>query len=247
MSLGNRISGKPCPICHHEATTTPEDGEYIRCGRCGVLQTRFDYNPKIYGTNYAENYVEYSQTDVNTPLNLFRLGLVSRWLKPQNRILDIGCCIGEFIRFAEHYYNCVGLEPNNVARKIASKRVQSIVASDLDGTMPVHCITLFDVLEHIQEPQVFLHALVREYLHPRGIVVITTPNVEVIPAWNDDLLRRWKHYKPQEHLFLYTEDSLAELCKRVGLEPIHWGREESDIRPGNPDGDILTCVARKAG
>lgn len=246
MTGHTRPSGGACSICGSN-TAESDDQEYKRCTHCGVVRTRFNYNPKVYDKAYAVNYVAYAESEVNIPLNLFRLGLVSRWMKTGQRILDVGCCIGEFIRFAEHYYECVGFEPNNYALEKARKRVNSKIISDLNGsTAKVHCITLFDVLEHIEDPKDFLTFLSEKYLLPDGIIALTTPNVAAIPMWQWNEMRRWKHYKPQEHLYLYTESGLQSLCERVGLKPIHWGVEESDIRPGNPNGDILTCVARKA-
>src|SRR5207253_8557650 len=87
----------------------------------------------------------------------------------------------------------------------------------------------------------FLKFVIRERLAEHGIVAITTPNMEAIDGWNEEAVKKWKHWKPKEHLWLFTETALMELCSQVELEPLHWGREESDIRPGNPNGDILTC------
>jgi len=85
-------------------------------------------------------------------------------------------------------------------------------------------------------------------LKPNGIVALTTPNVNAV-IFNEanglELLKQWKHYKPKEHLFLYTKASLTLLLMWAGLVPVHWGYEESLIRPGNPNGDIITCVAQK--
>jgi len=242
--LVEKVSGQSCPICRTDSITTtrPEDREYTRCSCCGVIRTRFHYNARLYGKAYAKTYLGYAAGPANTPLNLFRLGLVSRWLLEGEKILDIGCCVGEFLRFAEHYYQCTGFEPNTEAARSARHRCSSPVVSTLDGGVPkVECITLFDVLEHLEDPKEFLTMLKVEYLYPKGIIVITTPDVSVIEPWDDKRLRKWKHYKPQEHLWLYTEQALAFLANLVG-EVVHVGREESDIRPGNPDGDLLTCV-----
>ncbi len=249
MTMGaGRPSGKSCPICAHYLTNTPEDGEYIRCPQCGVLRTRFNYNSKLYSSAYAHNYMEYAQTDVNTPLNLFRLGLISRWLKERDVVLDVGCCVGEFIRFAEHYYHCAGFEPNTVAARAACTRATSPIFTELNGQVPrAKCITMFDVLEHLEDPRRFIRNLSERYLLSDGIMVVTTPNVEVIPVWGDEVLRKWKHYKPKEHLFLYTERSLEILFTEAGFSVIHVGHEESDIRPGNSNGDIVTFVGRKNG
>lgn len=233
-----------CPICGSSCKKLKESR---RCQSCGVVRTDFNYNSHIYGSEYADNYLSYQRTQVNIPLNLFRLGLISRWLKHEDPILDIGCCIGEFIRFAEQYYECYGFEPNHSAAEIAIARVNyTKVKTELNGSIPkVKLITMFDVFEHIEDPHSFLETLTKSYLQTDGIIVLTTPNAGCIPLWDDMRLQSWKHYKPKEHLYLYTERSLVHLFGEYGFELIHVGLEESDIRPGNLNGDILTFVARR--
>jgi len=233
-----------CPICTNLQVTVPNDEEYIRCNRCGVVKTKYSYDSKLYREDYADNYVEYAKTIVNIPLNLFRVGLVSRWLSPEETILDIGCCIGEFVRFAEPYYRCTGFEPNPMAAAMAKERVKSEIITKLHKGLHVNCITMFDVFEHIEDPISFLDYLYG-ILEPGGILALTTPNAGCIPNWSDDQLRGWKHYKPKEHLFLYSEEALDYITHRAGFKLLHVGTEESDIRPGNPNGDILTYVTRK--
>jgi 2-polyprenyl-3-methyl-5-hydroxy-6-metoxy-1,4-benzoquinol methylase len=243
----NESSYPSCLICG-SGVLWSEDRELCRCQSCGVIRTRYDYNPRLYRTTYAKNYIEYAKTDVNTPLNLFRLGLVSRWLKESQVIMDIGCCVGEFLRFAEEYYQCFGFEPNPEAALLARKRCKSKIFGSFSKTFlkkipEAHCITMFDVVEHLENPITAVSDLITNHLLPGGVLVITTPNVEV--ASNSDSLRTWKHWKPQEHLWLHTEYSLTKLLDKVNLDVVHVGREESDIRPGNPEGDIITIVGRK--
>lgn len=247
-SQTNVLTGISCPICEAQSTFQSADEEYIRCQRCGVVRTKYDYDASLYGTSYATNYLAYAESSSNTPLNLFRLGLVSRWLHKNQSLLDVGCCVGEFLRFAEHYYHCVGFEPNLKAAGFARQRCNSLIVTKLHPlSLPgsgFNCITLFDVIEHIDQPKDFLDFLAKMLL-PGGIIALTTPNVDTIPKWNNAALRIWKHYKPKEHLFLHTELSLTSILQSVGLEVIHVGTEESEIRPGNPNGDILTLVGRK--
>lgn len=232
-----------CPICGSSCSLFRESR---RCTSCGTVRTNFQYNPDIYGSKYAKIYLKYQQAPTNNPLNLVRLGLVSRWLHPGNLLLDVGCCIGEFIRFAEKYYACVGFEPNDIAARWARSRVESFIYDKLNGEIPrANMVTMFDVLEHLEEPVEFLKLLAENYLTEKGVIVITTPDVGVIPISDMDRLHNWKHYKPMEHLFLYTWRSLSIMLKKSGFHIIHYGQEESDVRPGNPDGDILTIVARK--
>jgi len=247
MESVNPLATGCCILCGHFLRAS-ENGEYGRCAKCGTVRTRYNYDPSMYSTSYADTYLKYASGPTNTPLNLFRVGLVSRWLRNGGKILDIGCCIGEFLRFAERHYTCIGFEPNKKAASHARSRCHSLILTSLNGsTEKVNCITLFDVLEHIETPVEFLKQLLSEYLLPSGVMVITTPNVEVIPAWDDVRLRKWKHWKPREHLWLYCEKGLNLLAEKVGLNCVHVGFEESEIRPGNPDGDIITFVARKEG
>jgi SAM-dependent methyltransferase len=232
----------PCVICGSKVPPFGSgDGEHTRCAHCGVLRTKHSYRANMYGSAYADNYLKYAGSEVNTSLQLFRLGLVSRWLQRGDKILDVGCCVGEFLRFAEKYYGCVGFEPNEKA--IEKRRCSAKIHKTLNGLIrPVKCITMFDVLEHIQEPREFLNTLYLQYLLPGGILIVTTPDVQAV---SDRELRGWKHYKPEEHLFLYSERGLEILLQSIGFKVIHWGREESDIRPENPNGDIMTCVVRR--
>ena len=238
-------SRKPCPVCGGP-TLTPEDDEYIRCIYCKVVRTCHHYSASLYRKEYADTYLGYASNEtLNTPLNLLRLGLVSRWLRPHRCLLDIGCCIGEFIRFAEPYYPCMGFEPNEIAATLAKGRVHSPIVTTLGGVMLFDCITMFDVLEHIESPIENLRPLLGASLRQDGVLIITTPNVSVVPLWEDSTLRSWKHWKPKEHLWLHTEVSLRKIAEILGLRVLYVGREESDIRPGNEDGGIITAVFRK--
>lgn len=248
MSLHNPGMGLPCPICDYPETVVGNNEEHFRCIACKGLRTRYSYDSLQYGENYANNYKLYAESVINTPLNLFRLGLISRWLKKNANILDVGCCIGEFIRFAEKYYDCVGFEPNEVAVAEARNRVLSPIVTSLKfgepDFKPFECVTLFDVIEHIEKPLDFLIFL-RSGMASRGILALTTPNVDVIPMHSSYQLTSWKHYKPKEHLFLYTKQGLEYMLTQAGFEILHFGTEESDIRPDNLAGDILTGVFRK--
>lgn len=239
-----KANGKECPACRSKMTVSPDDDEYIRCLDCGVIRTKYNYDASVYGEDYAKNYLAYAQSPINKSLNLFRLGLIARWLKSDARVLDVGCGVGEFIRFAEDYYHCEGFEPNPVAAKEANDRTVSTIYMNLNGHRKYDCITMFDVIEHIQEPLELLKHL-ESILNPGGIVAITTPNSVHGSSSSEGDLRQWKHWKPKEHLFVYSSASLGILLNSAGLSAVHWGYEESTIRPDNPHEDIMTCVAQK--
>jgi 2-polyprenyl-3-methyl-5-hydroxy-6-metoxy-1,4-benzoquinol methylase len=231
-----------CLICSGVAVT-PEDNEYIRCTVCGAVRTKYRYDGSQYNSGYTNTYLLYANSPVNQSLNLFRLGLVARYLTDKARILDVGCCVGEFLRFAEKFYHCTGFEPNDDAAETACRRLVSTpILSSLNGTATYDCITLFDVIEHVEEPEWLLRHC-NSILNPNGIIALTTPNVMVFRG--DETLRKWKHWKPKEHLLLHTPISLGKVFQKVGMGILYMGYDESDIRPGNPNSDLITVVARK--
>jgi len=235
-----------CPIC---GAPCYSHTEFRRCSSCGVLRTIYDYDPALYDESYASTYLTYSKTPVNVPLCLARLGLVSHWLREDQSLLDIGCGIGEFIKFAEKYYSkCAGFDPNSTAVEIAKKRVgYSPIYQKLNGDVGLRdMITMFDVIEHVQEPRKFLEMLVSKFLKPKGILVITTPNVGCIPMWaGHEEYEKWKHFKPREHLFLYTFTGLGKLFPSDEWQVLSMGHGECSIRPGNSNNDLLTYAVRK--
>lgn len=232
-----------CPICG-STTAFSSDKEFSRCLGCSAVRTCYNYDAGIYTSAYAQTYVAYAENDLNLPLNLFRLGLVSRWLRKGDGLLDIGCGIGAFIRFAENYYMCVGTEPNQYARRIAQTRCHSAIYSAPNGLASLfQAVTMFDVLEHLENPVKELQSILA-YLSPGGVLVITTPDVSC-PNGAEGSIKSWKHYKPREHLLLHTPSSLHHLADKLDLDVLSIGTEESDIRPGNENGDLLTAVLRK--
>lgn len=239
---------KICVACgslefyHHE--------EYVICGACGTLRTIYSYDISQYSDDYAKTYLGYSLTETNLPLNLYRLGLVARFLKGKASILDIGCCIGEFVKFAEPHYNCVGFEPNLSAANIAQHRCSSPIITALNGQFPkFNAITLFDVIEHLEDPVGLLSFLRDNYLEDDGVLVISTPNISAVsldPAGvTPEKLSKWKHYKPKEHLFLFSALAMQQALAKKGFSMIHADTIESDLRPGNPNSDLFTMVGKR--
>jgi hypothetical protein len=100
-------------------------------------------------------------------------------------------------------------------------------------------ITMFDVIEHIPDVSAFMQTI-KDLLVLEGIAVIATPNFHygLFPS-----IETWKHYKPGEHLYGFSKQSMEALCKRLGLRILAAYDDESQHRP--PEGNISTYVISK--
>jgi 2-polyprenyl-3-methyl-5-hydroxy-6-metoxy-1,4-benzoquinol methylase len=140
------------------------------------------------------------------------------------RVLDVGSGYG-FLRVAlgEAGYEHDGLEISKFARAIASS---AYGLETYAGTLDEHwqewesrydAVTLFDLIEHLCDPKRFLER-VAFVLRPGGVLAVKTPNLDCPEA---DLFGPHYHSLKREHLAYFSPDSLSEVARAVGFEPIH--------------------------
>jgi SAM-dependent methyltransferase len=139
-------------------------------------------------------------------------------------ILDFGCGSGEMLEALSGSYEVIGLEPDSVARELASRKVgpgsvcDSSSSIKLQGTQ-VDVITLFHVVEHLYSPSLELERIYR-LLKPGGLIVIETPNS------CEALLTKYENVSYQEftywshHPMLHSHISLNLLLERNGFKVI---------------------------
>lgn len=103
-----------------------------------------------------------------------------RWLSPADRVLEVGCGRGWFLKSIEgQVASASGLELNREA--IADRVTRfDVRAETLGAHVGVHagtysCVCVFHVLEHVINPAEFLRQCV-ELLQPGGLLVVSTPN-----------------------------------------------------------------------
>ena len=93
-------------------------------------------------------------------------------------------------------------------------------------------ITMWDVIEHIPDLKVL-----EPLLKSAKAVALATP---VLPKGKD--LKTWKHYKPDEHINLFTKETLQDYFRKFGFRLIKSGYPECDcgIRQ-----DIFSALFKK--
>lgn len=133
-----------------------------------------------------------------------------------NKILDIGCGTGLNSELLKNKgREVVGLEISEEAIRYAAKRAPWLKV--IRGSFPeinlsekFDLITLFDVLEHIDDDNSALLA-VKELLSKNGHAIITVPAFRYLWSGHDELA----HHKRR-----YTSKELGEKIENAGLEVV---------------------------
>lgn len=229
-----------CQLCgSRERTLKFTDGPFavMRCSSCSLVYVTPRLSGQalvdVYDEGYwksadpkSRGYADYAR-EAALYLRTFekRMALVAGWLRPASRVLDVGCAAGYFLRVAQrHGHDVYGVElsPAISREAVAALGAERIHTGTLDeaiagkGFAPgsFDLVTMWDVVEHLPDPQHVLRAI-RTLLKPDGALLIETQNVA--SRWARLLGKRWHHYKHDEHLYHFDPVTIRRLLDDCGF------------------------------
>jgi SAM-dependent methyltransferase len=197
---------------------------------------------RFYGEEYR---VQYKGAYEPKPKHVARGGLValsrferlSKFLPSSTRLLDAGSGGGEFLCLATNYRGCtgIGIEPNEGYAEFSTKEyglkvTQGFFSEIEPDTETMDVVTLFHVLEHVEDPVGSLSVLA-SWLRPGGRLVVEVPNAESkagSPSGKYHLA----------HLFNYNLVALSAIGERAGLSV--------ERQWTSPDGGNVEIVFKKS-
>jgi SAM-dependent methyltransferase len=171
--------------------------------------------------NLYDHYYDHGRFDIPavTAQSLDNLAESFHSFKRSGRILDIGFGAGGVLSAAEKRgWQCYGTEVSPAALE-HGKRHGWIVTEEpeadsrfIPGGFDV--VTLFEVLEHVGDPDSLLGMAAR-YLRPGGLLYLTTPNAR---SMNRRVLHlKWSVFSPPEHIVLWTARGVRHALSRSGF------------------------------
>ena len=181
----------------------------------------------IYSQEYFKNsgkehagYTDYDK-DKEPMREVFELNLKKlAGLVSGRKIFDVGAATGYFLDIAKtEGWKTFGSEISTYAANVARSRGHamtegSIVDRDELKSNQVDAATLWDVLEHVDDPRAYLSALNR-MLTDDGVLAINT--VDRSSLWARLLGSRWQLIVPPEHLNYYSPKNLELLLEECGF------------------------------
>ncbi len=250
LNQNGRIIGGSAFLC-----TSPDYGEHYRivqCNRCGF----------VYANPHADpNEVLRAYEDVVDPLYLqervgrehtFRqhLGTLHRITGEPNgrRLLDVGAYVGVFVEIArEMGWNAEGIEPSSWAVAHARERgllvTQGTLASGGFPDESFDVITLWDVIEHFDDPMTELRHVFR-LLKPGGVVVIHTIDIGSVTA--QVMGGRWP-FLMEMHIMFFSRATLRDMLQRVGFTYMSDHTQGRYLRLGYLAGRVTAAFGETIG
>lgn len=142
------------------------------------------------------------------------------------RVLDIGCGPGRFSAYCQGPYKGIDLNPKAVSDALRHGRNVVLERLEDQPEEAFDVVTLFQVLEHVTDPQAFLAEAARR-VAPGGRLVVTTPDMGGYMASSPNHVLNY----PPHHVSWWTAEAITALMAangfgnaitwREALQPIH--------------------------
>jgi SAM-dependent methyltransferase len=222
---------KECIVCGNTEWTPIYSATLIKCLHCGYARANMEVSrellEKTYSINYflGEEYLDYLQDKEILQLNfekrLTAIEKITRGKLPVSNCLEIGCAYGFFGETLTKKFNAsyFGLDvvPEAIEYGKDILRLNVKKGDYEEEPMPHKAysdVFMWDVIEHLQYPERFVHKAFRE-LAPGGRIYITTGDFGSFLARLQG--EKWRMIHPPSHLHYFTKNSLTRLLENNGF------------------------------
>jgi SAM-dependent methyltransferase len=226
-----------CTVCRSDCLRLVfelEGYEISRCGACTHLFVSAGLTAGDLDSAYDRDYFQAQQVgrtkgyedylrNTNDRLRGFaqRLAFIEQHAGGRRgRLLDYGCAVGLFVKVARDAgWNAKGYERSEWAARYGRDTFgldirQGDGRDGLPFEDPFDVVTLWDVLEHLEQPRRVLDH-VAGLLAPHGLLALNTVNSSSVAARMAG--KRWRHLRPPHHLQYFSRGSLRRLLEDCGF------------------------------
>ena len=218
-----------CIICNKNSFNKIYNNTLLKCSNCGFVTANLTIDAStlkaIYSENYfkGEEYLDYIADKVSIQKNFAnRLKDIKLDKNSPHQLLEIGCAYGFFAEvFTTNYpnYKYTGIDIVNEAIEYGKIQLnQNIYLADylsFNTDSPYSDVFMWDVIEHLPNPQLFIEKVSKEIL-PNGHLYITTGDIgRILPKLQKS---KWRMIHPPSHLHYFSKNTLSDLLIKNGFE-----------------------------
>jgi SAM-dependent methyltransferase len=220
-----------CLVCGHTDFKPVYSSTLLKCMSCGFVTANMQVSPELLEKTYSENYfkgeeyLDYLQDKEILQLNFKKrietVRKLSRHSLPVTNCLEIGCAYGFFGELIVKNFTPAYLGFDVVREAVAFAHeklgLQAKTTSYLDEPAPespYSDVFMWDVVEHLERPDMFIEKAGRDLL-PGGRIYITTGDIS---AWLPRMQgRSWRMIHPPSHLHYFSRGTLTRLLENKGF------------------------------
>lgn len=220
-----------CIVCGNEKNIdfcVKDSGVYVACTNCGHVylkniesifsQKRRNNSDKTH--HVSEEKLKWDYSDLKDKIVFKPMLKKIESLTAKGSLLDLGCSNGAFVRAAKKYgWDACGVELRKKSIETAQRHGIKVYTEPLEKLVlpsdSFSVVTMWQVLEHLQDPNLVLKEIFR-ILKSNGILVLSTPNIKSI-GWRF-LHADWPPIEPKVHFNLFDKIGLKRLLKKSGFD-----------------------------
>lgn len=199
--------------------------ELWRCWRCGCAVTAGEPVSELHEQGAYRPGRPRLHRAASPLLRAFdsrRLSLLGRVAPPGARVLDAGAGQGRFVvRARAAGYEASGIDPFRRPAGISSEAAITVVPASIEeasiAPQSLDAVTLWHVLEHLEDPGAALERIAG-WLAPGGGLVVGVPNLASFQARVGG--ERWYHLDVPRHRSHFTPAGLTQLLHHTGFQVV---------------------------
>ncbi|MES2590991.1 MAG: class I SAM-dependent methyltransferase [Bacteroidota bacterium] len=224
---------KTCLVCKANGFTAIYNDTLLKCNFCGFVTANMEVDANILKQTYTENYFKGEEyVDYLRDKEILQTNFKKRLLTIFKRIdksritniIEIGCAYGFFaetvtaeLKNAKYTGYDVVPEAINYGR---NELKQNIICGDYLEAITkekVSDIFMWDVIEHLSNPEKFIEKASRELISG-GRIYITTGDIEcMVPRMQK---AKWRMIHPPSHLQYFSKRTLSKLLENYGFKTV---------------------------
>jgi len=202
------------------------------CASCGFITADLTLSDEalsaLYGEDYfhGEEYRDYVSEEASLKANFRRRIDTLQQIIPEFaklHVFEIGCAYGFFLDEVRGDVASVkGIDicadATRYAREV--KGVEATTGNYVDhpASPNIGLVTMWDTIEHLPRPDLFIEKVGRE-IEQRGYIAITTGDISSLNARMRG--KKWRMIHPPTHIHYFSVDTLTRLLDRHGFDVVH--------------------------
>jgi SAM-dependent methyltransferase len=198
----------------------------VQCKQCGLVRSDPVIDQEILKNLYLQSTLTYAK-DIPNLRHTYGTYLhkLENYQPRKEIFLEIGCGNGFLLEeaLAQGYRKVFGVEPSLSAIEQAPPLVKDSIINDIMRpgllTEKVSVICMFQLFDHISDPQAFLAACA-DALLPSGLILCFNHNVTALSA---RILGEKSPIIDIEHTFLYSPSTIRKLFEKNGYKVLEVG------------------------